>query len=70
MVGIANPTAAFLSAAMMLEWLHHPAEAAQIRTACEAVLRTGATPDAGGRLTTVQVTDAVIAEMGKRRKEG
>jgi len=60
---IANPTGAFLSAAMMLEWLHQPVEAAAIRKACEAVLARGATPDAGGSMTTEQVTDAVIAEL-------
>ena len=61
--GIANPVAAFLSAAMMLEWLGHPAAAQQIRESCAAVLAQGATPDVGGSMTTDEVTEAVTAHM-------
>jgi len=61
--GIANPVAAFLSAAMMLDWLGHPAAAAQLRASCEAVLVQGATPDVGGTMSTEQVKEAVLAHM-------
>jgi tartrate dehydrogenase/decarboxylase/D-malate dehydrogenase len=59
--GIANPIAAILSAAMMLDWLRQAAAAAQIRRAVEAALLSGAaTPDLDGKLTTVQMADRII----------
>jgi tartrate dehydrogenase/decarboxylase/D-malate dehydrogenase len=59
--GIANPIAAILSAAMMLDWLELPQAAAAIRAAVEITLRSGAaTPDLGGKLTTEQMGDLVI----------
>ena len=66
--GIANPVATILSAAMMLEWLGHPellAGARRIRRATEAVLADPAnrTPDMGGRLTTRQMTDRIVAQL-------
>jgi 3-isopropylmalate dehydrogenase len=66
--GIANPVAAILSAAMMLEWLGREETvrgADHIRRAVAAVLADPAarTPDLGGRLTTRQLTDAVIARV-------
>jgi 3-isopropylmalate dehydrogenase len=66
--GIANPVAAILSAAMMLEWLAQPAlvEGAQrIRRAVEAVLADPAnrTPDMGGRLTTRAMTDLIVRQL-------
>jgi tartrate dehydrogenase/decarboxylase/D-malate dehydrogenase len=45
--GIANPTAAVLSAAMMLDWLREPSAAARIR----------------GRLTTSEMGDRILAAM-------
>ena len=66
--GIANPVAMILSAAMMLEWLARAetiAKAAAIRNAVAAVLANPAqrTPDIGGKLTTRQMTDAILAEL-------
>jgi tartrate dehydrogenase/decarboxylase/D-malate dehydrogenase len=58
--GIANPTGAILSAAMMLEWLGEADAAAAVRRAVERALAEGrVTPDAGGTLTTAEMTDAV-----------
>jgi 3-isopropylmalate dehydrogenase len=66
--GIANPIATILSAAMMLEWLGHPAlfdGAARIRCAVETVLADPAnrTPDTGGRLSTQQMTEKIMEHL-------
>ena len=61
--GIANPTGAFLSAAMMLEWLGHAEAATEIRSGVCTVLAQHATPDAGGSLNTSEFTAAVIAQV-------
>jgi isocitrate/isopropylmalate dehydrogenase len=63
--GIANPLAAILSAAMMLEHLHLPSAAASIREGVARVLRQGAvrTPDLGGRSSTAEVGEAVLATL-------
>ena len=66
--GIANPIATILSAAMMLEWLGHPAlfdGAARIRCAVETVLADPAnrTPDTGGRLSTQQMTEKIMERL-------
>ena len=59
--GIANPIAAILSGALMLEWLGLNEAAARVRRAVERALADGAaTPDLGGSLTTGQMTDRVI----------
>ncbi|HEV7221253.1 MAG TPA: isocitrate/isopropylmalate family dehydrogenase, partial [Pirellulales bacterium] len=63
--GIANPIAAVLSAAMMLDWLEQPRAAAAIRRAVEQVLAAGqTTPDLGGRLTTTEVGEQLAREVG------
>jgi 3-isopropylmalate dehydrogenase len=63
--GIANPTAAILSAAMLLEFLDYPAAARAVRAAVEAVLEQGPrTPDLGGESTTDEVTAAVVDRVG------
>lgn len=70
-LGVANPIAMILSAAMMLEWLgaQHddpvPAEVAtRIRAAVAAALAAGPrTRDLGGAATTREVVDAVIAAL-------
>jgi len=63
--GIANPTGAILSAAMMLEWLGQPAAAGKIRGAIErAFAARNLTPDVGGRLKTHEFTAAVVTEIG------
>ncbi len=63
--GIANPLAAILSAAMLLDHLHRPQSAAAIRRAVGAVLKAGRprTPDLGGDASTVVMTDAVLAAL-------
>ena len=62
--GIANPIAAILSAAMMLDHLQLPAAAARIRRAVERTLADGhKTPDLGGQLTTRQMGDAVVQRL-------
>jgi len=62
--GIANPTGSILSAAMMLDWLGENAAAGRVRTAVERTLAGEAlTPDIGGRLTTKQITDAIVRQL-------
>src|SRR5262249_51809739 len=66
--GIANPIATILSAALMLEWLAREETvrgAARIRRAVEVVLSdpTCRTPDLGGRMTTRQMGEAIIANL-------
>ncbi|HSV86439.1 MAG TPA: isocitrate/isopropylmalate dehydrogenase family protein [Levilinea sp.] len=59
--GKANPVAAFLSAAMLLDYLgeHEPAE--QVRAGVERLMRANqVTPDLGGSLSTEQVTQALV----------
>ncbi len=62
--GIANPTAAVLSAAMMLEWLGETNAATLVRGAVDRALATGnLTPDVGGTLTTEQMTRAIVQQL-------
>jgi tartrate dehydrogenase/decarboxylase/D-malate dehydrogenase len=62
--GIANPGAAILSAAMMLDWLGQASAAGQVRRAVAATVRRGeTTPDLGGNLTTSQMTDRVLQHL-------
>jgi tartrate dehydrogenase/decarboxylase / D-malate dehydrogenase len=62
--GIANPTAAILSAAMMLDWLGERAAAQRLNRAVERALAQGAaTPDLGGSLSTAAMTDRIIAAL-------
>jgi isocitrate/isopropylmalate dehydrogenase len=63
--GIANPLAAILSAAMMLEHLQLPTAAMSIRDAVARVLRQGTvrTPDLGGRSSTTEVGEAVLRAL-------
>ena len=62
--GIANPTGAILSAAMMLEWLGEADATAAIRTAVERALAArNLTPDVGGTLTTTSITDAIVKHL-------
>jgi len=58
--GLANPLAAILSAAMLLDTLGEPEAAAAVRTAVDAVLADGPlTPDLGGDAQTDDVGTAV-----------
>jgi isocitrate dehydrogenase (NAD+) len=63
---IANPVAAILSAAMLVEYLGHKPAACSIRAAVGEVLRAGATltPDLGGKATTTEMTAAILHAMG------
>ncbi len=63
--GVANPLAAILSAALMLDHLELAAGATAVRKAVAAVLKSGrvSTADVGGTATTVQVGDAVLAAV-------
>ncbi len=63
--GIANPTAAVLSAAMMLDWLGEPDAAGRLRAAVERALASrNLTPDLGGSLTTSDMTRAIVQQLG------
>lgn len=63
--GIANPTAAILTAAMLLEYLGETEAAARIDSAVNMALAQGpVTADLGGNATTVGFTDAVIQALG------
>ncbi len=64
--GIANPTALMLSSVLMLIHLGEPAAAKRLRAAIERVYAEAKslTPDVGGRASTTQFTDAVIANLG------
>jgi tartrate dehydrogenase/decarboxylase/D-malate dehydrogenase len=62
--GIANPVAAILSGAMMLEWLGLSTAAERVRQAVELTLSQGVgTPDLGGDSSTAQMTDAIIQNL-------
>ncbi len=63
--GIANPLASFWTACMMLEHLGEAKAAQQLMAAIETVTarKEVVPPDLGGKATTVQVTDAVIAAV-------
>jgi 3-isopropylmalate dehydrogenase len=64
--GIANPIAAVLSVAMMLDHLDAPDSAESIRRAVARVLASGAprTPDLGGSGQTAEVGSAVRSALG------
>jgi tartrate dehydrogenase/decarboxylase/D-malate dehydrogenase len=62
--GIANPVAAILSAAMMLEWLELPQAAKSIRHGVEQALASGAaTPDLGGTLSTREIAERIMEHV-------
>jgi tartrate dehydrogenase/decarboxylase/D-malate dehydrogenase len=63
--GIANPIATFWTASQMLEFLGEAEAAAATMAAVEAVTARGEplTPDLGGRASTREVADAVLAEL-------
>jgi tartrate dehydrogenase/decarboxylase/D-malate dehydrogenase len=63
--GIANPIATIWTASLMLDHLGLSDEAALVMRAIEATTADGIlTPDLGGRATTRDVGDAVLANMG------
>jgi len=63
--GVANPTAMIFSAVMMLRHLKEVAAAEKLKAAVEKVFtdRTHTTRDVGGKATTAEFTDAVIAGL-------
>jgi tartrate dehydrogenase/decarboxylase / D-malate dehydrogenase len=63
--GIANPLGSFWTGAMLLEHLGEAEAARRVMRAVEAVTERGEvlTPDLGGKATTVEVTEAVIAAL-------
>ena len=66
--GKANPIATFLASVMMLDHLGEKTQAASLRSAVESCIAEGqVTPDLGGSLTTVQVTQQVIQRLHERR---
>ena len=64
--GLANPIAVIRSAALMLEYVGHRAQADRIERAIAATLnnREGLTRDLGGDGTTATLTDAIIKNLG------
>jgi len=64
--GVANPVATFLATAQLLEFLQRRDLAQAVQQACFEVLKTGPkTRDVGGTAHTKEVTDAVLARVGK-----
>lgn len=64
--GIANPTAAILSASMLLTHaLNRPEVAKALEDAVTHVLGTNPTPDLGGKASTTEFAQQVIAAMNK-----
>jgi 3-isopropylmalate dehydrogenase len=62
--GIANPTAAIPSAAMLLEYLGYAEEGRRVRDAVEGVLSDGPrTGDLGGSATTDEITAAIVDRL-------
>ncbi|MGO9602110.1 MAG: isocitrate/isopropylmalate dehydrogenase family protein [Candidatus Binataceae bacterium] len=66
--GVANPIAAILSGAMLLDYIGHPRAAESIRAGVGSVLRSGRvlTSDIGGKATSDEMMTAVIRAMGRR----
>ena len=62
--GIVNPAGMLRSTALMLEHgLGRPQEAEALRAAVDGALVTTPTPDLGGRATTSDFSDAVVARL-------
>jgi 3-isopropylmalate dehydrogenase len=69
--GIVNPIGTILSVAMMLQYsLNLPVEAKAVEEAVRRTIEKGTkTKDIGGSTTTVQMGDAVVAELKTVLKE-
>jgi 3-isopropylmalate dehydrogenase len=62
--GVANPSAAMLSAAMLLEYIGYDDAGERVRSAVTETLASGPrTPDLGGDGTTSDVTEAVLSRL-------
>lgn len=69
--GVANPVGTFWSAAEMLRWLGEESAAERLMSAVENVCANGVlTRDLGGSATTVEVTNAVCAEIARSKSIG
>ncbi|HET9316327.1 MAG TPA: 3-isopropylmalate dehydrogenase [Vicinamibacteria bacterium] len=69
-LGIANPTGAILSVAMMLRYaLARPDLAVAVESAVESALREVRTPDIGGNATTREFTVAVLRRLSRAPEE-
>jgi 3-isopropylmalate dehydrogenase len=65
--GVANPLAAFSTAALMLDFLDAPEEARLVDNAVRACLKAGPkTPDLGGSAKTADVSAFVVDELARR----
>ena len=63
-LGIANPTGAILSVALMLRYaLGRPEQATAVENAVDAALRESRTPDVGGHATTREFAGAVLRRL-------
>lgn len=63
-MGIANPVATFWTACEMLAWLGQKEAADELLDIVQTVCERGiVTRDLGGTATTIEVTDAVCAEI-------
>jgi homoisocitrate dehydrogenase len=69
--GLANPTAAILSAAMMLEYLGEYLAAQRVRWAVKATVRDGiTTADLGGMASTRRVVEAILERLDDSERGG
>jgi tartrate dehydrogenase/decarboxylase/D-malate dehydrogenase len=68
--GVANPMAAMLAGAMMLDFLGEGDASRLVDSAVRAVLADGRslTPDLGGTGTTQEITSGVIMKTAKLRR--
>jgi Isocitrate/isopropylmalate dehydrogenase len=67
---VANPVAAILTAAMLLEYIGYKGAAAAIEHAVEAAVRAGeTTTDIGGQLTTTQTGEAIRRHLREATRQ-
>jgi len=65
----ANPTAVFLSAAMLLDYIGEATYASRLRqSVVNCMARNAVTPDLGGLLTTEQMTEQVLHELNQEAR--
>ena len=65
--GIANPIAAVLSVAMLLDWLNKPEKARIVRETVEKSVLDGImTPDLGGKASTLELTDSIVSHIASK----
>ncbi|RSD35449.1 MAG: homoisocitrate dehydrogenase, partial [Methanohalophilus sp.] len=65
--GVANPIAAILSVAMLLDWLNRPEQARIVRETVEKSVLDGImTPDLGGKASTLELTDSIVSHIASK----